>query len=159
MSSLAKISLLCPNIATWYNYTKYSGQYSSLTSSSSALTELGAIISGITTADMALVSSDMVSSISSNALQYMPADTINSMSSTQLSGLSATQVVALQSSPNYSSFSSSVKSGLTSMSTSGTISDSGTTTTTTTASRSHASLIKFNPFILFNICVLSVLLF
>ena len=44
VSALAKISLTCPNIASWYTYAKASATYSSLLNSTSALTELGSII-------------------------------------------------------------------------------------------------------------------
>lgn len=57
-----------------------------------------------------------MSSISSLAFQNMPAATVNALSTDQLNGLSATQVSALQNSPYYSSFSSTIKSGLTTLS-------------------------------------------
>jgi hypothetical protein len=45
----------------------------------------------------------------------MPADTVNSLTTAQLNGLSMSQLSALTNSPYYASFSSSIKSGLTSL--------------------------------------------
>lgn len=45
ISSLSKISISCPNMATWYSYIKSNvNEYSTLTSSASALSELGTVI-------------------------------------------------------------------------------------------------------------------
>lgn len=149
---MSKISLTCPNIANWYVFAKNTTAFASLTNSSSALSELGTIISGITSADIALVSSDSISSISNSALQFMPANTINSMSTAQLTGLSANQVTALQSSPNYASFSTALKSGLTSLSTTGIVIETSVTsavTIITTTARSDGYFIQFNLVTLF----------
>ena len=54
-----------------------------------------------------------MSSISAAAFQNMPAATVNALSSDQLNGLTSSQVAALQNSPNYSSFSTNIKNGLT----------------------------------------------
>ena len=79
---------------------------------------------GISVSDMALVSSDSISSISSSAWTNMPVATVNSLSSTQLAGLTTSQVSSLQNSPSYSSFSSSIQNGLTSLATTNSVSTS-----------------------------------
>jgi hypothetical protein len=113
ISVLAKISLNCPNIASWYALAKENPNYgSTLYTSISSLSELGSIISGISIADLQLVSVDSMSSITTTAFQYMPAATVNSLSVSQLTGLSIDQVTALLNSPNYASFSSSIKNYL-----------------------------------------------
>jgi hypothetical protein len=113
ISSLSKISLACPNIANWYALAKTVPAYgSSLYSSSSSISELGSVMSGITTTDLASVSADQISSFSTLSLQYMPAATVNSMSTTQLAGLAHDQVTSLLNSPYYSSFSSAITSYL-----------------------------------------------
>jgi len=113
ISSLSKISLACPNIANWYALAKTVPAYgSSLYSSSSSISELGSVMSGITTTDLASVSADQISSFSTLSFQYMPAATVNSMSTTQLAGLAHDQVTSLLNSPYYSSFSSAITSYL-----------------------------------------------
>ncbi len=113
ISTLSGISMSCPNMASWYSLAKTVSTYGSeLYTSISSLSELGSVISGITTTDIALVSADGISSITTNALQYMPAATVNALSSTQLAGLAVDQVSALLNSPNYASFSSSITSSL-----------------------------------------------
>ena len=57
-----------------------------------------------------------MSSISSSAFQNMPAATVNALSIDQLNGLNAGQVSALQNSPYYASFSTNIKSGITTLS-------------------------------------------
>lgn len=44
VSAVAKISVLCPNIASWYSYAKTISTYSNILNSTSALTELGSVI-------------------------------------------------------------------------------------------------------------------
>ena len=44
VSAVAKISVLCPNIVSWYTYAKNTSTYSNLLNSTSALTELGSVI-------------------------------------------------------------------------------------------------------------------
>ena len=113
ISSLSSINLACPNIASWYALAKTVSAYgSSLYTSSSSISELGSVMSGITTTDLASVSADQISSFSTLSLQYMPAATVNSMSTTQLAGLSNDQVTSLLNSPYYSSFSSAITSYL-----------------------------------------------
>jgi len=131
VSAVAKISLSCPNIASWYTFSRTQSSYSSL--STATLTELGSTISGITISDLATLSADSISSITTNAFQYMPAETVNSLSTTQLAGLSATQLTALLNSPNYSSFSSSITASLSSLASGGSATVTTTTTTTTTS--------------------------
>jgi len=113
VTSLSKISISCPNIAAWYSYatTKVSS-YSSAYASSSALTELGSVVAGISTSDIALVTADNIGSISSSAWTYMPAATVNAISSSALSGLTTDAVSALLSNPNAASFSSAITSSL-----------------------------------------------
>lgn len=113
ISTLSKISLTCPNIANWYSYAKTSSTYgSSLVTDNSMLTELGAILSGITPADIKLIPTDSISSISTVAWKYMPADTVNSLSADQIGELSNDQMTALLNSPNYDSFSDLITSSL-----------------------------------------------
>ncbi len=80
--------------------------------STSSLTELGTIISGISTEDLLQVSASSISSISITAFTYMPATTVNALTSTQLAGLSLNQIVALQKSPYYSYFSDAIISAI-----------------------------------------------
>jgi len=127
ISTLSGISMACPNMANWYTLAKTVSTYATPYSSLSVLSELGAVISGITTTDIALVSADGVSSITTSALQYMPAATVNTLSSTQLAGLAVDQVSALMNSPYYSSFSASLQASLQSSAT-------GTTVTANSAS-------------------------
>jgi trimeric autotransporter adhesin len=134
-SVVSSISVSCPNIAYWYAYAKSTGGYSSVTNSSSQLTELGSVIAGITTSDLALISTDNIGSITTGAFQYMPAATVNSMSSSQLASLSTDQATSLVNNPNYSSFSSSVTSALSSLIT-------GTSITSGTAGCIQLSLIN-----------------
>jgi len=113
VTSLSKISVSCQNMAAWYAYaTKNISSYSGAYASSSALTELGSVIAGISTADIALVSSDNIGSISSSAWTNMPAATVNAISSSALSGLPTEAVSALLSNPNAASFSSAITSSL-----------------------------------------------
>ena len=113
ISTLSGISLICPNMASWYSLAKTNPNYgSALYTSISSLSELGSVISGITTADIQLVSADSINSITTNALKYMPAATINVLSSAQLAGLAIDQVSSLLNSPNYASFSSNITSSL-----------------------------------------------
>jgi len=144
ISSLSKISLACPNIASWYSVAKTVTAYgSSLYSSSSSITELGSVMSGITTTDMAYVSDDGISSFSTTAFQYMPAATVNSMSTTQLAGLAVDQVTALLNSPYYSSFSTAVTNAL-ALAIGGTISSSTSKTINKSLIISMALLIFLN---------------
>ena len=113
VSILSKINLVCPNMASFY--TKAKSSYSS-TISSSALIELGSIISGITESDLNQITAETISSITTLAWKYMPASTVNLLSSTQMSGLTNTQVSSLMNSPSYSSFSSTIQSSVTSLS-------------------------------------------
>ena len=137
ISSLSKISLGCPNIANWYTLAKTVSAYgSSLYSSSSSISELGSVMSGISTTDIALVSTDAISSFSTNAFQYMPASTVNLMSSSQLSALAIDQVSALLNSPYYSSFSSAVTSALA-------VATGGTAAVTTAASAAAQISLSF----------------
>ena len=134
ISSLSKISLACPNIANWYALAKTVPAYgSSLFSSSSSISELGSVMSGITTTDMALVPTDGIVSFSTYAFQYMPATTVNSMSTAQLNLLSHVQIVSLLNSPYYSSFSTAVTNTLASA-----------TGTTTTSGASQITLSHFS---------------
>lgn len=80
--------------------------------STSSLTELGTIISGISMEDLLQVSASSISSISITAFTYMPATTVNALTSTQLAGLSLNQIVALQKSPYYSYFSDAIISAI-----------------------------------------------
>ena len=113
ISSLSSINLACPNIASWYALAKTVSAYgSSLYTSSSSISELGSVMSGITTTDLASVSADAIHSFSTLSFKFMPAATVNSMSATQLAGLSHVQVVALLNSPYYSSFSTAVTNAL-----------------------------------------------
>lgn len=117
VSALAKISLTCPNMNSWYAKAKISSTYgATLVSDNSKLTELGSILTGITTTDIASVPADSISSISTTAWKYMPAATVNSLSSDQLNGLSNDQLTSLLNSPNYSSFSGPITSALSSLS-------------------------------------------
>lgn len=59
---------------------------------------------------MALVHSDSMSSLGPNVWNIMPVSTVNALSSSQLQGLTNSQVNGILNSPNYSSFSSAVKS-------------------------------------------------
>ena len=137
ISSLSKISLGCPNIANWYTLAKTVSAYgSSLYSSSSSISELGSVMSGISTTDIALVSTDAISSFSTTAFQYMPAATVNLMSSSQLSALAIDQVSALLNSPYYSSFSSAVTSALA-------VAAGGSGTTSAVSQISPGYLVKF----------------
>ena len=70
---------------------------------------------GITAADLETIPASYMSSISSSALQYMPAAKLNLLTMDQLNGLSTEQVASLVNSPYYSSFSSSIKTGLASL--------------------------------------------
>jgi len=115
VSALSSISVSCPNIAYWYAYAKANvTAYSSLTSSASAISELGSVMAGVSTADIALISADNIGSITTSAWTNMPAATVNSLSATQLAGLSTDQVTALTNNPNAASFSASVTNALTS---------------------------------------------
>ena len=138
VSALSKISILCPNIPSWYAYAKANiSAYSNLVSSSSALTELGSVIgnfdmffliilsnqksklnnhkAGITTTDIASISTDNIGSVTTSAWTYMPAATVNALSIAQVSSLSTDQAAALLSNPNSGSFSSSITSALNSI--------------------------------------------
>ena len=91
-------------MASWYALAKTNPNYgSTLYTSISSLSELGSVISGITTADMQLVSADSINSVTTNGLKFMPAATINVLSSAQLAGLAIDQVSSLLNSPNYAS--------------------------------------------------------
>jgi len=70
---------------------------------------------GITVSDLSTLPASTISSISASAFSIMPADTVNSLTTAQLNGLSMSQLSALTNSPYYSSFSTSIKSGLTSL--------------------------------------------
>ncbi len=84
ISSLSSINLACPNIASWYALAKTVSAYgSSLYTSSSSISELGSVMSGITTTDLASVSADAIHSFSTLSFKFMPAATVNSMSATQ----------------------------------------------------------------------------
>jgi hypothetical protein len=113
ISTLSNINLVCPNMANWYSLAKTNPNYgTTLYTSISSLSELGSVISGISTTDIQLVSADSMSSITTTALQYMPSSTVNSLSATQISGLSNDQITSLMNSPNYASFSTSITSTL-----------------------------------------------
>ena len=96
----------------WYQFAKQTNSYSNLVNSSSALTELGAIISGISTSDLTQINSNSITYITNTALKFMPASTVNTLTNSQLSGLSLNQAVALQNSPYYSLFSNTIISAI-----------------------------------------------
>jgi len=96
-------------MASYYSLAKTNSNYgSTLYTSISSLSELGSVISGISTTDIQLVSADSMSSITTTALEYMPATTVNMLSPTQIAGLSNDQITSLMNSPNYASFSTSI---------------------------------------------------
>jgi hypothetical protein len=141
ISTLSGISLICPNMASWYALAKTNPNYgSTLYTSISSLSELGSVISGITTADMQLVSADSINSVTTNGLKFMPAATINVLSSAQLAGLAIDQVSSLLNSPNYASFSSNITNSLQTLVTG---SSASTTTITATPTNSANSLYSF----------------
>lgn len=80
--------------------------------STGALTELGAILAGISAADLMQINSNSISFITTTAFTFMPASTINMLNNTQLAGLTLSQAVALQNSPYYTYFSSTIQSAI-----------------------------------------------
>ena len=145
ISSLSSINLACPNIANWYALAKTVPAYgSSLYSSSSSITELGSVMSGITTTDMASVTSDGINSFSTAAFQYMSAATVNSMSATQLAGLSVDQITSLLNSPYYFSFSTAVTNSLVSATTAATDGNANTATANTASQITLTYFAKFS---------------
>jgi len=124
VGSPSKISIACPTVSTWYKIYrplfKNSGVSKRSTTTTAVLTKssvssLGTVIAGITVSDLSTLPASTISSISASAFSIMPADTVNSLTTAQLNGLSMSQLSALTNSPYYSSFSTSIKSGLTSL--------------------------------------------
>ncbi len=110
MPALSKLSATCPNIVTWYSLAKKSSTYgATLFTSSSAVSELGSVMAGITVPDLAQLPADTISSLSASVWNLMAVATVNSLTSSQLKGLTTSQVASIMRSPNYSQFSTAVR--------------------------------------------------
>jgi len=153
LSTFAKINIPCPNIADWYTYARSTSLFGSKKRATtpalttSQLSQMGALVAGISIADLQTLPKSYMSSIVSLAFQNMPADTVNALSADQLSGLNAAQVSALQNSPYSSSFSAAIKSGLAAL---------AQNLVVKSTTKSAASLLQFN-FISLTLCFLIAL--
>jgi len=154
LGSFSKINIRCPNVANWYSYARNTALFKTKSKravtpalTTSQLSQMGALVAGISIADLQTLPKSSMSSISSLAFQNMPAATVNALSTDQLNGLSGSQVSALQNSPYYSSFSTSIKSGLTTLS-----------QNLAAAAASNAFSVTFN-FSILTICLLLSILF
>lgn len=65
---------------------------------------------GISQNDLTLLSEDSMSSFGQNIWKILAVSKVNSLTTTQLSGLTSSQITDLINSPNYSSYSSSIRS-------------------------------------------------
>jgi len=74
---------------------------------------------GISSSELAQINGDDISSLESNVWTTMPVATVNTLSSDQLQGLSASQVSTMTNSPNYASFSGTIKASADSISAGG----------------------------------------
>lgn len=109
----------CPNIGLWYQFAKSNPLFSSNTGrqsssspvlSSSQVNQLGAVMGGITQADLATLTQGQISQISTSALKLTSQSVLESMSSTQIKGLSATQAQSILDAYPSISISSSLQS-------------------------------------------------
>jgi len=107
---LSKLSVTCPNIASWYSLAKKSSTYgSNLYTSSSAVSELGSIMAGISVSDLSQLPNNVMSSLTANVWNLMAVATVNSLTTGQLKGLTNTQVANIMRSPNYSQLSTAIR--------------------------------------------------
>jgi hypothetical protein len=83
----------------------------------------------------------------------MPATTVNSLTLAQLNGLSMSQLSALNNSPYYASFSSAIKSDLTSLS----ANSKATVSTTKTIVKNNGFKLRINLISLFSCSLFTIL--
>ena len=103
----------CPSLQNLYTAVKKAYNLTSLTSSYAA--EFGGLIGGISVSDLTSMSSEVFLSFTYQACKNMPASTVNSIPANVLSLSSTSQLAAFVNSPQYSNYSTTIKSALASL--------------------------------------------
>lgn len=117
------------------------------------ISEIGSVISGISSTDAKALDTRSIQALSENALKIMPATVVNSLSRTQIRAFSGDQLNALMGNPNSASFTDVTKSLLTSAvnNVDVTRTDVAPETVTVTVIKSNANTIESLGFILFSL--------
>ncbi|CAF0949002.1 unnamed protein product [Brachionus calyciflorus] len=129
-------------------------QVATTTIDSSVLSEIGAVVAGMSSTEFQNLDSRSIQTISSSTWSIMPASLINSMTRTQISSLSNDQLTAILNNPNAGSYSSTITQLMTSAAQNIDVTRSDVAPENIT--KSSSANVKFNSLILFSmvLCVL-----